>query len=164
MGGLVSSVLDQVEWARFHLGDGAGIMRRETLDRMKRPTASLDRSALGDHVGISWLLRDVAGVRVVAHGGTTHGQLSAFLLVPERDFAITVLTNSTNGGQLHTAVARWALEAYLGVAEPDPEPLSLTEAELAPYAGRYRTANGTIDRTSAAAMIDPAAVWDAERR
>lgn len=161
MGGLVSSVRDQVEWARFHLGDGAGIMRPETLDRMKRPTASLDRSALGDHVGISWLLRDVAGVRIVAHGGTTHGQLSAFLLVPERDFAITVLTNSTNGGQLHTAVARWALEAYLGVVREDPEPLPLTADELAPYAGTYRTDNGTLtvavegDRLVATPHVDP---------
>jgi CubicO group peptidase (beta-lactamase class C family) len=164
MGGLASSVRDQVAWARFHLGDGAGVLRRETLDRMQRPTASLDHSALGDHVGISWLLRDVAGVRIVAHGGTTHGQLSAFQLVPERDFAITVLTNATNGGQLHTAVVRWALEAYLGVVREDPEPLPLTAAELAPYAGTYRTDNGTLtvvvdgDRLVATPHVDPEAL------
>jgi hypothetical protein len=112
---------------------------------MKQPTASLHASALGDSVGICWLLKDVAGVRTVRHGGTTNGQLSAFVLVPERDFAITVLTNSETGGQLHGELVKWALEACLGVAEPEPEPLSLSEAELAPYAGRFRTANGFVD-------------------
>jgi CubicO group peptidase (beta-lactamase class C family) len=160
-GGLASSVRDQVRWARFHLGDGEGVLRRETLERMQAPTASLAASALGDHVGIAWLLRDVEGVRVVAHGGTTHGQLSAFQMVPERDFAITVLTNATSGGQLHAAVVRWALEAYLGVVQRDPEPLPLTAEELAPYAGTYRTANGTLvvtvegDRLVATPHVDP---------
>jgi CubicO group peptidase (beta-lactamase class C family) len=150
MGGLVSTARDQVRWARFHLGDGTArggdrVLARESLDRMKQPTASLDGNALGDYVGISWLLRDVGGVRVVAHGGTTHGQLSAFQMVPERGFAITVLTNATNGGQLHGAVVKWALEAYVGAVQPEPEPLALTADELAPYAGTYRTDNGRVE-------------------
>lgn len=148
-GGIVATAADQVRYARFHLGDGTAaggerVLRPESLDRMKQPTASLHASALGDSVGISWLLKDVAGVRLVRHGGTTNGQLSAFVLVPERDFAVTVLTNSDTGGQLHQEMVKWALETYLGVSEPEPEPLSLTEAELAPYAGRYRTANGEL--------------------
>lgn len=149
-GGIVATAADQVKYARFHLGDGtaaggARVLQADSLARMKQPTASLRASALGDSVGISWLLKDVAGVRTVRHGGTTNGQLSAFVLVPERDFAITVLTNSDSGGQLHQEMVKWALATYLGLAEPEPEPLSLTEAELAPYVGRYRTANGTLD-------------------
>lgn len=148
-GGIVATAADQVRYARFHLGDGTApggerVLRAETLARMQQPTASLRASALGDSVGISWLLKDVAGVRLVRHGGTTNGQLSAFVLVPERDFAVTVLTNSDTGGQLHQEMVKWALETYLGVSEPEPEPLSLGEAELAPYAGRYRTANGEL--------------------
>jgi CubicO group peptidase (beta-lactamase class C family) len=150
-GGVIATAADQVEYARFHLGDGTAegkrVLQAESLARMKQPTASLHASALGDSVGISWLLKDVAGVRLVRHGGTTNGQLSAFVLVPERDFAITVLTNSDTGGQLHQEMVKWALEAYLGVAEPDPEPLSLSQAELAPYAGRYQTANGVVELT-----------------
>jgi CubicO group peptidase (beta-lactamase class C family) len=149
-GGVIATAADQVRYARFHLGDGTApdgrrLLSAESMARMKEPTASLHASALGDSVGISWLLKDIAGVRLVRHGGTTNGQLSAFVLVPERDFAITVLTNSDTGGQLHQDMVKWALETYLGVGEPEPEPLSLTEAELAPYAGRYQTANGTID-------------------
>ena len=150
-GGVIATAADQIRYARFHLGDGTAgdqrVLEPETLELMKQPTASLHASALGDSVGISWLLKDIAGVRLVRHGGTTNGQLSAFVLVPERDFAITVLTNSDTGGQLHQEMVKWALETYLGVAEPDPEPLSLSEAELAPYAGRYETASGVIELT-----------------
>ena len=150
-GGIVATAADQIRYARFHLGDGTAeggrVLASESLARMQQPTASLHASALGDSVGISWLLKDAAGVRLVRHGGTTNGQLSAFVLVPERGFAVTVLTNSDTGGQLHQDMVRWALETYLGVAEPDPEPLSLSETELAPYAGRYQTANGVVELT-----------------
>jgi CubicO group peptidase (beta-lactamase class C family) len=151
-GGIVATAADQVTYARFHLGDGTAasgerVLSPESMVRMQQPTASLHASALGDSVGISWLLKDVAGVRLVRHGGTTNGQLSAFVLVPERDFAITVLTNSDTGGQLHQEMVKWALETYLGVAEPDPEPLSLGADELAPYAGRYQTASGVVELT-----------------
>jgi hypothetical protein len=58
-------------------------------------------------------------------------------------------------------VARWALEAYLGVVQRDPEPLPLTAEQLAPYAGTYRTDNGTLtvvvegDRLVATPHVEP---------
>jgi CubicO group peptidase (beta-lactamase class C family) len=143
-GGRRGQAADQLRYARFHLGDGTAeggerLLRRETLELMRRPTFSLAGGALGDEVGISWLLRTVGGVRLVAHGGSTNGQQSAFLMVPERAFAITVLTNSDRGAQLHRELVRWAPEAYAGVVDRDPEPLVLSPAELAPYAGEYRS-------------------------
>lgn len=138
-GGLVSTAAEQLRYARFHLGDGEGLLRRETLELMRRPTFGLTGGALGDEVGISWLLRTAGGVRLVSHGGSTNGQQSAFHMVPERGFAITVLTNSDRGNLLNREILRWALEAYLGVVDRDPEPLDLTAAELAAYAGEYRS-------------------------
>jgi CubicO group peptidase (beta-lactamase class C family) len=144
-GGWSASVRDQLAWARFHLGDGSGkdgesVLSKESLDFMKEETFSLGGSAIGDAVGISWLLKDVGGVRLVGHGGSTNGQRSAFQMVPERDFAVVVLTNSVPGGaQLHEAMVKWALKRYLGVEEAEPEPLNLTEDDLAEYAGDYRT-------------------------
>ena len=140
-----SNVGDQLAWARFHLGDGRGadgkqVLSRELLDLMKQPTFDMRGSALGDYVGISWLLRDVDGVRRVGHGGTTSGQHSAFEMVPERDFAVAVLTNcGPNGAELHHEIVRWAMEAYAGVVDRDPEPLELDQAQLAEYAGTYET-------------------------
>jgi CubicO group peptidase (beta-lactamase class C family) len=144
-GGWSSSVRDQLAWARFHLGDGRGkdgeqVLSKAALDRMKEETFSLGASAIGDGVGTSWLLKDVGAVRMVGHGGTTNGQLSAFQMVPERDFAVVVLTNSApNGAQLHGTVVKWALEHYLGVVQQQPEPLTLTPDELGAYTGDYQS-------------------------
>jgi CubicO group peptidase (beta-lactamase class C family) len=144
-GGMSATARDQITWAKFHLGDGAGadgkqVMKKDTLDLMKQPTADMRGSALGDYVGISWLMRDVDGVRLVGHGGTTNGQYSEFLTVPERNFAIISMTNTGPGGhQLNESLTKWALEHYLGLKDVDPEPLSLSDEELAPYTGTFET-------------------------
>ena len=116
---------------------------------MQQPTVDMPGSALGDAVGISWLLRDVDGVRVVGHGGDTVGQHSTFDMVPERQFAVVGLTNcGPNGNQFLDELGRWALETYLGIVERDPEPLALGDEQLADYVGMYETvaAVATITR------------------
>ncbi|HCG02556.1 MAG TPA: serine hydrolase [Chloroflexi bacterium] len=144
-GGISGTVADLLAWARFHLGegraaDGTSVLSEGILRRMQQPTVDTPGSALGDAVGIGWLLRDVEGVRLVSHGGDTIGQHSAFTMVPERGFAVASLTNcGPNGPQLNEDIVRWALAQYLGVVERDPEPVSMSEAELAEYAGIYET-------------------------
>ena len=143
-GGWSASVRDQLAWAKFHLGDGSGVLSQATLDRMKEPTFPLGGGALGDHVAVSWLLKDVEGVRFVGHGGSTNGQLSAFQMVPARNFAVVVLTNSAPGGaQLHEALVKWTLERVLGVSEPEPEPLRLSDDELSVYTGDFQAIGTT---------------------
>jgi CubicO group peptidase (beta-lactamase class C family) len=159
MGGAVATVSDQLTWARFHMGDGtardgARVLSHETLQRMQRPTVECPGNALGDAVGISWLLRDVEGLRVVAHGGDTAGQHSTFDMVPERRFAITSLTNcGPNGGEFNERIMRWAFEAYLGVRIEDPEPLHLDADALAEYVGRYETIAAIADISSADGLL-----------
>jgi CubicO group peptidase (beta-lactamase class C family) len=151
MGGLVSDVRDQLAWARFHMGDGTApdgtrVLRRETLAQMQLPTVECPGNALGDAIGINWLLRDVEGVRVAAHGGDTVGQHSIFEFAPERGFAITSLTNcGPNGHEFNEQISRWAYEAYLGVIITDPEPLHLSDDALAVYVGHYETIAVTLD-------------------
>jgi hypothetical protein len=102
--------------------------------------------ALGDYVGISWLLRDVDGVRLVGHGGTTNGQHSEFVMVPERGFALISMTNSgPNGSELNTKLEKWALEHFLGLNDLEPEQLALGDEALAHYVGRYETIAASAD-------------------
>lgn len=144
-GGMSATAADQLAWARFHLGDGTApdgtrILPAEALERMKQPTADMRGSALGDHVGISWLLKDVDGTRVVGHGGTTNGQYSDFTMVPSRNFAIISMTNcGPNGSELNRKLETWAFEHYLGLVEAEPERLSLGDDALAPYVGTFET-------------------------
>ncbi|HVE98500.1 MAG TPA: serine hydrolase domain-containing protein [Mycobacteriales bacterium] len=153
-GGISANAADQIAWAKFHLGDGCGpdgkrILSADLLAEMQQPAVEMPGSALGDAVGISWFLRDVEGVRLVSHGGTTNGQHSAFVMVPERRFALISMTNcGPNGPQLNDAVLAWALESYLGVVDKDPEPVRLGDAELAAYVGRYETIAATCTVTA----------------
>src|SRR5262245_10900164 len=139
MGGMSANVGDQLAWARFHMGDGTApdgtrVLAEATLRRMQEPTVECPGNALGDAVGISWLLRNQDGLKVVAHGGDTSGQHSIFEMVPERRFAITSLTNcGPNGGEFNEQIMRWAFESYLGADMSDLEPLRLDDAALEPY-------------------------------
>jgi CubicO group peptidase (beta-lactamase class C family) len=141
--GLVSSVSDQIRWARFHLGDGHAesgerVLPTEVLHQMKKPTVALRGSTLGDALGISWFLRDVDGVRTVGHGGSANGQFAELLTVPERNFAVVSLSNAgPDGIPFNQAVVRWALQTYLGVTDQDPEPLPYDEARAREVVGRY---------------------------
>jgi hypothetical protein len=116
---------------------------------MKQPTAEMRGSALGDYVGISWLMKDIEGVRLVGHGGTTNGQYSEFITVPERRFAIISMTNTGPGGsQLNTALEKWALEHYLGIVDVEPEQLSLGDDALMQFTGKFETIAAAVDITA----------------
>ena len=153
-GGMSATAKDQLAWARFHLGDGTAadgtrILSQELLQRMQQPTADMKGSALGDAVGISWLLSETAGVKKVGHGGTTHGQHSDFTLIPEHGFGAISMTNcGPVGPQLNHAIVKWAMEHFLGLVEAEPEPIRLPDAELAPYTGRYETIAAVVDITA----------------
>lgn len=150
VGGLASTARDQMRYARFHLGDGRApdgsrLLHPETMALMQSPLAPGGGKI--DAVGMSWMQRSVAGARIVEHGGATNGQQSAFLMVPERQFALTVLTNAEQGDTLHDEVAAWALAHYLGLEEPAPQALPLDEQALAPFVGRYVSLDSDVDLT-----------------
>ncbi len=152
-GGISSNSGDLIKWARFHLGDGRAqdgtpVLSERLLKQMQEPTFDLGGSGMGDAVGISWFLRDVDGVRLVSHGGDVNGQHSRFTMVRERDFAISTLTNhDISGTELMTDVVKWALENYVGVVAKDPEPIKLSDDELAAFVGDYETIAARVSTT-----------------
>jgi CubicO group peptidase (beta-lactamase class C family) len=141
-GGLVCSAVDQLKWAAFNMGDGKApsgkrLLKKSTLQLMQREQVYV--GSMTESIGLAWMLNHVDGMKIVRHGGTTNGQLSAFVMVPERKFAVTVLTNSTRGRELHPAVVRWALTNYLGIGEESAAPaMRIEAAELNKYGGQYR--------------------------
>lgn len=146
-GGLVSTVRDQLRYARFHMGDGTApdggrLLSSESMAFMQSP---LVQASGGQQWGLTWGLREFGGARLVFHGGASSGQMSAFLMVPARGFAMTVLTNADHGAALHAEVTAWALRHYLGLHEPEPPLVSLAVQDLAAYAGRYAGAGSTSD-------------------
>ncbi|GIG59634.1 penicillin-binding protein [Longispora fulva] len=145
-GGLMSTAKEQLAWARFHMGDGTGpggvrVLSRDSLVAMRsNPGPGGTLAVELDGMGVAWHLRPSAeGVRIVQHGGTWRGQHSGFIMVPDRDFALTVLTNSESGSKLVSdlTVDDWALKKYAGISNLPATPQTLSASQLAPYEGRY---------------------------
>ncbi|MFT4040351.1 MAG: serine hydrolase domain-containing protein, partial [Thermomicrobiales bacterium] len=159
-GGIISSVRDQLRYARFHLGEVAGtdgdpILSPDTLALMRSdpgPGGTLVFEI--DGVCVSWWQRRTAeGVPVFQHGGAWYGQNSDLLFVPEQDFAMVILTNSVNGPLLLNDISYsgWALERFAGLSNPPAVPHDLEPAQLAEYEGEY--VNLLIPTDRGAAML-----------
>jgi CubicO group peptidase (beta-lactamase class C family) len=163
-GGVGLCLTDLLAYARFHLGDGTAatgerVLSRATLELMRTP--QLRKQANDDDIGIAWHLRTVGPIRTAAHGGTLAGHILLLELVPERNFAIGILTNANNGWRLIEDVERAALESYMGATFgvnqaiahrglvetlPRVEPLA-QQPDLTPYVGRYlRPMNAVVVR------------------
>jgi hypothetical protein len=125
------------------------------LRRMQQPTVEMPGSALGDAMGISWLLKDIDGTRLVGHGGTTHGQYSDFSMVPSRGFAVTSLSNcGPNGPQLNKAVVKWALEHFLGLKETELVASDRSDEELAEFTGQFETIASLMEISASRGQLE----------
>jgi CubicO group peptidase (beta-lactamase class C family) len=145
-GGLISSAREQLRYARFHLGDGRApdgtpLLTPASLQAMRaNPGPGGTLVAEIDGFGVSFALRRTAeGVPVIMHGGSYPGQYSGFFFVPERDFAMTILTNSEGGSRLRQELIfdDWALQRFAGLHNPLAEPTRLPATRLVDYEGTY---------------------------
>ncbi len=139
-GGIVSTAGDQLRYARFHMGDGTTadgtqVLSKESLAVMQTPSVK-GGNGIGA-LGVTWMLREAGGVRLVGHGGATNGLMSAFQMAPDQDFAITVLTNAYQGTELHKNVVNRALKQFLEVEEGKPIARKASPEALNEFAGRY---------------------------
>jgi CubicO group peptidase (beta-lactamase class C family) len=170
-GGVGLCITDLMNYAKFHLGDGTApngerVLSRASLEMMR--TTQLHKQGTDDDIGIAWHLRNVGPLRVAAHGGTLSGHILLLELVPEKNFAIGILTNAISGWKLIQDVEREVLKQYHGAAFPKNyaiahrglvETLPNVEAlahqpELAPYVGRYlRPMNAVTVRIDAGRLV-----------
>ena len=159
-GGVGLCITDLVAYARFHIGDGAAaggerVLKRETLDEMRTPQAH--KQSTDDDIGLAWHIRQVGSVRTYGHGGTLGGHILLLEIVPERNFAIAILTNASTGWRVIQDVEREALKSYLGVTYsvnqaiahrglvetiPSFKPLE-AQPDLRSYLGTYRRPNNS---------------------
>jgi CubicO group peptidase (beta-lactamase class C family) len=144
-GGIVCDAHQLLRYARFQMGDGTvageggqertALVQPETLAEMHAPQAS--RWGEREQIGLAWFIDEIDGTRQLSHGGGTVGQISLLALYPAHQLAMVILTNASEGGGVTGAMRRWVLEHYLGLADPEPEPIEASEEELAAYAGFY---------------------------
>jgi CubicO group peptidase (beta-lactamase class C family) len=160
-GGVGLCMTDLMAYARFHLGDGTApngerVLKKESLELMRTPQAR--KQANDDDIGIGWHLRTMGTVRTASHGGTLGGHILLLEIVPERNFAIAILTNASAGWRLIQDVEREALRSYLGATYatnqaiahrglvetlPAVEPMA-RQPDLSPYVGTFARPNNTV--------------------
>ena len=159
-GGVGLDITDMMTYARFHLGDGTAngqrVLSRASLELMRTP--QLRKQSTDDDMGLGWHLRTVGPIHTASHGGTLAGHILLLEIVPERNFAIGILTNSNVGWRLIQDVEREALKSYLGATYalnqgiahrglvetlPSYEPLA-HQPDLTPYLGMYARPMNTV--------------------
>jgi CubicO group peptidase (beta-lactamase class C family) len=148
-GGVISDAGDLLTFAAFFMGDGAWngkrVLGSSALEAMLTPqvrAANFRAAGFAEWGGLGWAIRFIDGVKIVEHGGSLNGFQVKLKFVPERRFAIAVLTNSGRGGILGDRVAGWALDHFLDLRAPRSEPITQPNDALARFAGRYRGQDG----------------------
>jgi CubicO group peptidase (beta-lactamase class C family) len=111
-------------WEIGGTDDGTRLLSPEAMTGMGSPQATVWGS---EAWGLSWAIDEVDGVRQISHGGGTKGQITLLALIPERDFAIAVLTNSNWDTFVTREVSHWALQEYLRLEIAEPAPIEASE-------------------------------------
>ena len=153
-GGIISCTRDLLRFAAFHLdggaegrwgggtngqGGGGWVLSAESLAAMREVQATVNDAT---EWGLGWSLGRVGyplgEVRTLSHGGGTNGFITNLTVVPEKRYAIAVLTNSMRGGAAIRPIVRWALANDCGLPAHDPERVSLSADQLRRLKGVYR--------------------------
>ena len=129
-GALASSANDFSQWLLTQLNQGKSPTGEElfspesqrTMWQLTTPLAvSPSMAADGTYfrgAGLGWFVKDFHGVRHISHSGGILGMLSLTTIIPEHDFAITVMSNQQAFDAL-TAITNEALEQLLELPDQD---------------------------------------------
>lgn len=129
-GATAASVDDMSRWLLTLLNEGETLtdkrlFKEESLHDMWQLTTPLpvsaDAAEQGTYFrgyGLGWFVKDYYGVKHVSHSGGILGMLSFTTVIPEKEFAITVMSNQQAFGAL-TAIVQESLEEVLGVPDQD---------------------------------------------
>lgn len=139
-GGIIATVAELIRFAEMHIGDGrygdVQILKPETARMMRDLQTEADFTR---RWGLGWSLREIDCVRAVEHTGATNGFMGRLCVIPERNFALAIVTNGETGGSLHSAIYAHILQQVVGFRRTTPAPVALTRAQLARFEGHYFT-------------------------
>lgn len=140
-GGITTSVAELLTFAAFHMGDGTvggtQVLTPESIGQMQTPQVRVNSEG---EWGLGWSLGHAGGVRTIGHNGATNGFQAYLVAVPERNYAITMLTNSSRGTSASRGIAKWALDRDLGLTTPEPTHIELAPDAVHRLTGVYRQA------------------------
>ena len=148
-GGLIATAGDLLRFAAMHLNDGEldgrRILSPESARAMREPQTAA--ACFADAYGLGWAITEAGDTRIVGHGGSTNGFQARLTLVPDRRFALAILTNSEHGAAAYAQIERWALQHLCDVSIPRPKRVLQNRNQLSRFAGHYQRPDADIDVT-----------------
>lgn len=147
-GGLLTSLRDQLTYARFWLDGGVASDGRRLLSPesyranllVHAPLYGEDPAVGGAAMGLHWVVLRVDGLPLLAYNGATWGQESSLALVPDRRFAFAGLSNAAGGAAVLQAARGRAMQRLLGIEPPRPaapDAIPMTPVQRLAYHGEY---------------------------
>ncbi|TVQ65084.1 MAG: serine hydrolase [Balneolaceae bacterium] len=123
-GGINSTAADMAKWMSMQLNagiyNGIQIISGQTLRDIQTPKVTLPISAAEapqQSYGYGYRITDYRGYRVLAHGGATDGMNTNYVLIPQLELGIIVMTNTFNN--FMNAIPYHIIDHILGVEGPD---------------------------------------------
>ena len=147
-----STPAEVLAFVRMHLDGGksrtkAQVLSAQSVQMMQQMQAKFPRTGLGAGMGLGWMLGEWDGERVIGHGGGTIGQLSFLQILPDRPFAVCLLTNCMTGGGLWRDLSRYLYPLFAGVnpTELPKEPVVAPKIDVAKYTGTFKRFGWTYE-------------------
>ena len=109
-------------------------MSRQALDYAHAPAVD---APTGGKTGVTWFVDEISGVRNIHHMGSFTGYRTWLELIPEREFAVVVLTNSDRGIEVYEPLAEAAIKLFTGLEKPRIAPIDSDPKVLDPYLGKF---------------------------
>ena len=142
-GGIACHIQDLLRYGAYHLGEGAPLLQPQSLRQMHTPQVSI--SDYVGAVGLSWIVNDIDGIRLLWHNGGTNGQNSILTLAPEYGLALGMMTNGDKGGAINDKFNKRVLRDFCGIDIPEPQAIESSVEALVQYAGRYKGTMADIE-------------------
>ncbi|HYI24751.1 MAG TPA: serine hydrolase domain-containing protein [Thermomicrobiales bacterium] len=153
---VVTSTRELLRFAQLHMGNGkvdrTRLLSTKSARLMQEPI--VEAGDFHRSYGLGWCIHDFPEFRTISHGGATNGFRANLTALPDKGFAIAILTNGEPGSRAIQEIEAWALEHYLEVSRPVPEPVSLSAKKIAAFAGDYHRHDGQFTLTVADHGLD----------
>jgi CubicO group peptidase (beta-lactamase class C family) len=133
-GSLMSTVDDLAIWDRALSSEA--LLKKASLDRMFTPYKL--KSGLSTHYGYGMGISELAGKRVLEHGGGIFGFTTIITRVPEERLLIVILSNNEASDPQPDGLALRIAAKALGQPLEGRKPVALDAKTLDEYVGVYR--------------------------
>lgn len=146
-GGIVSTVDDLLTFAEAHMNGGrvgeTHVLSEESASTMRERTSASDILDYG--FGVGWNITHIDDVAIIGHGGATNGFRATLVTVPERQFALAMLSNGDPGANAMQEIQIWALRHYLDLEASKRLHIDANDDVFDSVTGRYERHDAVID-------------------